>query len=180
MKPGYVLFFLLVTACQLTAQTSTIDLRSGLGTYRTGTLDMRGLMLETEVNYTFHPKLAVSGQLGFGRSTYGVGELSTFVASNATLFWSPFGNYLRNDFRLGAGVGFGDINDAFLSRAETRNGVLVDTDHTFSQRGGFGFNLVLENSYALSERLLVGGKLFVQSYSGTGNTGLLLKVGVRL
>ncbi len=165
---------------QLLSQPSNFDLRGGMGTYFAGTLDMRGLMLENELNYTLGPKLATSVQVGIGRSNYGVGEMSSFVQTNLTLFLSTFGNYRRNDFRLGAGVGYLNVKDVFLSRLETRNGVVVNTEYTFRQRNDVGVNLVLENTYALSERFLLGVKLFGQGYGGDGNSGLLLKFGVRL
>ncbi len=138
---------------------------------------MRGLMIENEFNYTLNRKLALSGQLGFGRSNTGVGTTSSFLQGNGTLFWSPFGNDGRHDFRLGAGVGYASITDAYVARAEFFNNHLIDEDHVFRYRHKTGVNLVLEHTYVLTRRLLLGIKLFGQTHA---NGGLLLKLGVRL
>ena len=160
-----------------TAQDFRFDLRTGTGVYHTGALDMRGLMVENELNYTLNRKFTISAQFALGRSNTGVGATSNFLQTNGTLFWSPFGNDGRHDFRLGAGVGYASIADAYTSRTEFLNNQIVDEDYTFRDRRESGANLVIEHTYALTPRLLLGGKAFVQTYA---NAGLLLKLGVRL
>ena len=74
-------------------------------------------------------------------------------------------------------MGCASIDDAFVARTEFLNSQIVDEDHRFRYRREMGFNLIIKHTYAVTERLLLGGMLFAQNYA---NAGLLLKLGVRL
>ena len=82
---------------------------------------MRVFTIENELNYTLSRKFALSAQFALGRSNTGVGATSNFLQTNGTPFWSPFSNDGRHDFRLGAGVGYASITDAYISLTEFLN-----------------------------------------------------------
>ena len=61
------------------------------------------------------------------------------------------------------------------------SGGLINTEYEFDNRNSFGLNVIIENSYLLTDKFLVGLKLFTQPYSnGDINTGAMLKIGLRI
>lgn len=160
---------------------SRIDLRLGIGTSLLGTGDMQTIMLENEVNMKLNSYFTFGGELGFGKSDYGVFEHASFIQLNANIFLSPFKNKGRNDFRIGTGPSWYSVSDAYRSSAHYQNGQPVDEDYKFDTRSSIGFNVIIENSYSITERYLLGLKLFTQPYqNGDINTGILLKFGIKL
>ena len=143
--------FLLLAAYAAQAQTSRFDLRVGFGPYETGALDMRGFMLENELNYRINARLTTGIHLGLGRSNRGVGETAAHLTGNVLLFCSPFGNDRRNDLRLGAGVGYSNASDAYVTSIESLGNQVIDQDYEFRSRSGAGFHLAIENTWALTE-----------------------------
>jgi hypothetical protein len=90
-------------------------------------------------------------------------------------------NNRRFDFRIGTGLSYYGISDAYEQSAYYENGVLVDLDYSFDKRKSFGYNIIIENSYLLNNRILIGLKLFTQPYfNGDINTGILLKLGLKI
>jgi len=182
-----ILVLLAVTLFGLNASAqvedpSRFDIRIGIGTSLLGTGDMRTFMLETELNYSLTEYFTIGGGLGMGRSNSGVSETASFFQGNANMYFSPFGNSGKNDFRIGGGLSFNSISDAYISSVELGpGGQIINQEVTFDQRNALGFNIILENSYWITDKTLIGIKVFTQPYvNGDINSGILFKVGFRL
>lgn len=160
---------------------SKVDLRFGTGLSILGSGDMITCNFENEVNYKLNRFLSASLSLNVGRSNMGVYETASFTQGNINAYFSPLGNNRRNDFRIGAGFTYYAISDAYMESAEYQGDELVDIDYVFRNRNSHGLNIVVENTFALSSRFLIGVKLFTQPYSnGDINSGILLKFGVKI
>jgi len=160
---------------------SRVDLRFGIGTSLLGTGDMQTIMFDNEVNMKLNSYFTLGGGLGYGKSDNGVFLQASFVQLNANIYISPFKNSRRNDFRIGTGPSWYSVSDVYQSSARYQNGQLVDAEYEFDKRSSIGFNLIIENTYLIKEKYLLGLKLFTQPYlNGDINSGILLKLGVNI
>jgi hypothetical protein len=158
-----------------------LDLRLGAGISLLGRGDMRTFNYENEINYTLNNYFSSSLSINLGRSNYGVFEMASFTQGNLNFYLSPFKNNKRFDFRIGTGLTYYGISDSYKHYYEYINGQLVNIDYTFENRISFGYNIVIENSYLLTDRFLIGIKLFSQPYfNGDKNSGILLKLGLKI
>lgn len=157
------------------------DFRFGVGTSFLSTGDMGTTMLENELNYFINNVLATSISIGYGRSEEGVFETASFFQGNFNIYLSPFKNNKRNDFRIGTGLSYINVSDAYLVSVDYSNGVVVDEDYKFDKVNSIGMSIILENTYSIREKFLVGLKLFTQPYeNGDINSGVLLKLGLKI
>lgn len=162
-------------------KTGNLDFRLGAGISLLGSGDMVTFNYENEMNYKLNQYFTSTASINLGRSNYGVSETASFVQGNFNIFLSPFKNNKRFDFRVGTGLTYYNISDAYESSQLWENGVLVDIDYEFDKRKSFGYNIIIENSYSLTNRFLIGLKLFTQPYfNGDINSGLLLKLGLKI
>jgi hypothetical protein len=60
------------------------------------------------------------------------------------------------------------------------NGTLLYNEYQFENRNLIGMNIILEDTYSITERLILGLKVFTQPYIGNINSGILLKIGVKI
>lgn len=183
MKNIIIIFIFLFISISLNAQKSNsgFDYRFGIGNSFLGTGDMLGVMYENEINYSINNYLSSGISLGYGKSDYGASETASFLQYNLNVFFSPFKNNKRNDFRVGMGLSYLKISDAYMSSASWTNNQLIDTDYVFDLRISYGCNFIIENSYSITDKFLLGLKLYTQPYfNGDINSGILLKLGVRL
>jgi hypothetical protein len=142
---------------------------------------MRGVMFENELNFTPNNYLAVGLSVGYGKSDEGVYVLASFIESNANVYLSPFKNNKRNDFRLGAGISYFKVSDSFLFSEEWGGGVLIDADYKFEFRSTYGLNIIVEDTYMITDKFLLGLKIYTQPYfNGDINSGVMLKVGMKI
>jgi hypothetical protein len=179
--------FLLITLISLSIQvigqdkTDKLDFRFGAGISLLGSGDMMTFNYENEINYKLNQYFTSSLSINLGRSNYGVYETASFTQGNINAYFSPLKNNKRFDFRIGTGLTYYRVSDAYEQSAYYENGVLVDVNYLFDNRNSFGCNLIIENSYSLSDKILIGLKLFSQPYlNGDINSGLLLKLGLRI
>lgn len=178
----YLLFILLICSTKLYAQEDSTrwGFRFGAGPAILGSGDMWALNFENELGYKLNRHISSALSLQFGRSNSGVWETTSFTQGNLNAFYSPFGNNRKNDLRIGGGTSYYGITDVYLTSAYYENNVLIDQDFAIEMRRSWGYNIIIENIYALSNRFDIGIKLFTQSYfNGDMNTGLLFKVGVK-
>jgi len=162
-------------------KSNKLDLRIGAGISFMATGDMKTFNYENEINYKLSPYFTSSASIVLGRSNYGSLETASFTQGNLNFYISPFKNNRRFDFRIGTGLTYYGISDAYQSFVKYENGVLVDLDYSFDKRNSFGCNLIIENSYLLTNRLSIGLKLFTQPYLNKDiNSGLLLKLGLKI
>ena len=158
-----------------------LDLRFGVGTSLLGTGDMLTIMFENELNYKLNDFFGLAGSVGYAKSDNGVFHQSSFIQFNTNVYFSPFKNSGKNDFRLGTGVSWYAVSDVYQSSATYQNGQLIDSEYVFDQRQSVGFNAVIENTYSITEKYKLGIKLFTQPYqNGDMNSGALLKFGVAI
>jgi len=177
---GYLLMVLFLITIPLSAQEEKkmFDVRFGIGTSLLGSGDMRTLTIENELNYKISRYFGGSLSMDFGRSNAGVYETASFIQGNLNLFVSPFKNSGLNDFRIGAGLSIMNVSDAYLQSADYVNGQLVDADYQFDLRNSLGYSIIIEDTYSITDKFLVGLKVFTQPYSnGDINSGILLKFG---
>jgi hypothetical protein len=161
--------------------TNKLDLRLGTGVSLLGSGDMITFNFENELNVKINQYFSSSASINLGRSNYGVSETASFVQGNLNVFFSPLKNNKRFDFRVGTGLSYYNISVAYESSQYWENGVLVDTDYEFDNRNSLGFNIIIENSYLITDKFLVGLKLFTQPYNnGDINSGVMLKFGLIL
>jgi hypothetical protein len=172
-----ILFSLSVNAQK--AQTR-FDFRFGVGTSLLGSGDMRTIMVENEINYSSNMFLTFAISTGYGKSDQGVYETSSFIQGNANIFLSPFGNNKKNDFRIGTGFSYLNVSNVYIKSSELINGTLLYNEYQFENRNLIGMNIILEDTYSITERLILGLKVFTQPYIGNINSGILLKIGVKI
>ena len=173
---------ILLGSLQLAAQDSEKkwDLRFGAGVSLLGTGDMTTLNLENEMNFVFNPYLETSLSIAYGRSNSGIYEATSFIQGNLNIFVSPFKNTRRNDFRAGAGISLMNVADAFQNEAECGVGPEQTPFCHFDSRNSFGYNIIIENTYLVTQKFLAGLKLFTQPFvNGDLNSGITLKFGLK-
>jgi len=177
----YTLFWIILICASVSTQAQETDLRFGVGGSLLGTGDMRAIMLENEANLKLNRYFALSGGLGLGTSNDGAFDQASFLQLNANVYVSPFRNTGRNDFRLGTGLSWYTVSESYNALSISHTGEIVDSKLQSDQRNALGFSLIIENTYSVTERLLVGLKAFTQPYqNGDINSGILLKFGVKL
>ncbi len=174
-----VIFF----SAQLFGQENVrkVDVRLGAGLSLLGTGDMRTFNYENELNIKLNKYFSSSISINLGRSNRGVFETSSFTQGNLNIFISPFKNTGRLDFRIGTGLTYYNISDAYISSQYWVNRVLINNSCKFDNRNSFGYNVVIESSFLITDRFLVGVKAFTQPYiNGDINSGAMLKLGIAL
>ena len=178
-----LLTIILISSFQLSAQFSTkkFDVRFGAGSTLLGSGDMITLSFENELNYRINQYFTGALSLVYGRSNKGVWETASYVQGNLNIYVSPFRNNRRNDFRIGTGLSIYDVTDAYEQSTTYDNGIIVDVDHIIENRNSFGYSIIIEDSYRINEKFLIGLKLFTQPYTnGDINSGGFLKFGIIL
>ena len=109
-----------------------------------------------------------------------VNEKVTFIQGNANMFFSPFTSLRKYDLRLGTGLTYYIIHENTIVAETYINGFLTERVYEAGTYNSLGFNVIIENNFNLSDRYLVGLKLFTQPYfNGDINTGAILKFGVK-
>ena len=160
---------------------SKYDLKLGIGTSLLGTGDMQTIMFENEINFKLNKYFTLGEGLSFAKSGFSVLEQASFIQLNSNIYISPFKNNRQNDFRFGAGLSWYSISDFYQSSTVYIDEGLLDSEYEFSKRNSLGLNIIIENTYSISEKFLVGLKFFTQPYkNGDINSGLLLKVGLEI
>ncbi len=181
MKKSILILFIISTI-HLFAQedNSKFDIRFGAGVSLLGSGDMGALNFENELNYTFSSYFVSSVSVAYGRSNSGVYVSSSFIQGNLNVFVSPFKNTQKNDFRIGTGFSMMNIRETYNIPLLCGLGLDNTSPVLYDIRNSIGFNIIIENTYSLSEKLLVGIKLFSQVYTNDDiNSGVLLKFGLR-
>ena len=175
-------FFVLLISTQLIGQPKNhwIDLRLGTGLTLLGSGDMVTFNVENELNYHLGKYFTLAPSFTMGRSNVGVSETASFAQGNFNLFLSPLGSHKRIDFRIGGGYSLYRVSDAYMSGMELVGDEYVD-DYIFSNRTSSGFSIIIENSVQVTDRFLIGFKLYTQPYNnGDLNSGILMTMGLKI
>jgi len=169
---------LLFTNAQAQESDSKFDLRIGIGSSFLGSGDILAGTLENELNYKINNTFSTSGSLAFGKSKYDRYGAATFFQLNVNIYLSMFPRMIRNDFRIGTGLSYYSVSSARVSIFQLP-GESERISYRFEDDNTLGLNVILENTYSISKKLLIGAKAFIQPYiNGDINSGLLLKFGV--
>jgi hypothetical protein len=162
-------------------RVSKFNVRFGTGYSLLGTGDIITLNYENELNYLLSDYFTTSFSINFGRNNREAHRTASFVQGNWNLFVSPFKNNKRHDLRIGTGLTFYNIADAHRVSATYVNSTLVGSDYVLNHRNAWGYNILVEDTFLLTEKFLAGLKLFTQPYfNGDINSGILIKLGLRL
>ena len=157
--------------------SNCIDIRIGAGGSFLSSGDMFSLSVENELNYKLNHFLAASTSLNFGKSDYGVFKSASFYQGNINIFLSPFKNTKQNDFRIGTGVSYWDVSNAWEESSIYADNRFYYT-YIFEKNQSFGLNFIIENTYKINDHYLVGIKAFTQNYiNSSKNSGIMVKVG---
>lgn len=179
-----LLFILLLFSTPLLAQdeTENLDIRLGVGSTILGTGDMTTIAFENELNYIISSYFTTALSVRYGRSNKGVYETASYIQGNLNVFLSPFKNTGRNDFRVGTGLSFMNVSDArLLSASYNARGEATEIEYGFSQRNSYGYTVILEDTYTIKSKYLLGLKIFTQPFfNGDINSGMLLKIGLKI
>jgi hypothetical protein len=160
---------------------SRIDFRFGVGTSLLGTGDMQTIIFENEANFKLNRYFTLGAGLAYAKSDDGVFEQASFIQLNTNVYISPFKNSSKNEFRVGTGLSWYSVSDVYQSSATYQNGQLIDSEYEFDKRSSIGFNIIIENTYSIKEKYLLGLKLFTQPYqNGDINSGIMLKFGIKI
>ena len=183
MKKQFLILFMLALSSSAFAQQSPskFNLKLGLGTSLLGTGDMQTLLLENELNYKLTPYFTTSASINFARSNRGAYETTSYAQGNVNIFFSPLRNTGSHDLRIGIGLSYYSVSDAWQNRVVLQNGEVIEISYGFEDRDTVGVNGILEYSFAITEKLSLGAKVFLQVYGNEDiNTGSLLTFGVGL
>jgi hypothetical protein len=74
-----------------------------------------------------------------------------------------------------------NISDSYYFAQQCGVGIEQASPYHFDKRTSSGINIIIEDTYSISEKYLLGLKLFTQPYfNGDLNSGILLKFGMKL
>lgn len=183
MRKIITIGLLICLATYLSAQVNTkkVDLKFGIGTSLQGSGDMTTLSFENELNYKINKYFSISFAIDYGKSDRGVNASTSLVQGNLNIYFSPFKNSGKNNFKIGTGLSAMKVSDFYALSITQENYGVTTGDFVFEKRNSLGFNIIIENEYILSKKYLIGLKLFTQPYfNGDISTGGFLKFGVIL
>jgi hypothetical protein len=175
-----ITLFSLPVMGQQKKKTTPIDIRVGVGYSILGSGDILTFNYINELNYKLNPYFTTSFSMGLGRSLKDGAHTASYTQGNLNIFLSPFKNNKRNDFRIGAGLTYYGISGSDNVGFYYENGASYDHYDIYSRRSS-GFNVIFEDSFLVTQKILVGVKLYSQPYfNGDINTGVLIKMGLKL
>jgi len=181
------------------------DIRFGAGWSLLGTGDLGAANFENEFNFKFSRYFTTSASFVYGRvandspvvwTSYptngepysGVQHWYTsasFLQGNINIFISPFRNNRKNDLRIGGGISVYNIAEAYtqsyISMCEEwvpfYGEYIIGWE--YDKRTSFGWNIIIEDTYTIAGKFLVGVKAFTQPYmNGDINSGFIGKIGM--
>jgi hypothetical protein len=178
-KSLFLIAFLLISLSVIGQNSKNLDLRFGAGISILGTGDLTTFNYENELNLKFNKYFTGSVSLNLGKGNSSNYRSASFIQGNINVLISPFTNVKRFDFRVGTGLSLYGISDIYQSDFWVNN--TLYENYKFDRRSSFGFNVIIENSYLLNDKYMIGLKIFSQPYfNGDINSGMMLKLGIKL
>lgn len=179
MKKTIILLLALNFLFYLNAQQkmSRFDFKFGSGIGFMGDGDMLTLGFENDLNYKINNYLSAGILLNYGKSDHGVDIHSDYLMGGVNIFFSPFKNNKKNNFKIGTGYSFFNNTNVYEKSWDSIQGF----EYTYDRRKTGGLNLIFEDEQIVYEKFLIGGKLFLNgSISGANMIGAVVKFGVLL
>ena len=178
-----ILFIVLIIYLPANAneKLSGYDIRFGAGFTSLGTDDMGMDSEEIEINSTVNKHWAGSLSIAFGRNRPKETSIGKYVQGNFSIFFSPFDNEGTWDGRIGFGLTYWDLNYTFYSYSWVTGQPQEKQAHPGSSNA-LGYNIIVENSWMVTNRVLLGFKVYLQQYFDDHNhLGLLMfKFGIKI
>jgi len=154
----------------------------GAGISLLGTGDVLALNIENELDYLLSSNIETSVSFVNGRGFVSYDSFSNaFIQGNFNLALLPFGNYRSYALKLGVGISYQSFHGVNSLIGGWVNGEFVVNDYSVRNLKQFGYNLIIENAYKLSEKYSISFKIFAQPFrNGDINSGGILKLGYQL
>ncbi|MFK7920587.1 MAG: hypothetical protein AB8H47_01460 [Bacteroidia bacterium] len=146
-----------------------------------GSGDMTLINMENALEYKLNRYFTPSLSLALARSDRGYYLTTSLIQTNANIFFSPFGNDGKNDFRIGAGISGMRVSNFYQSGTQFVTTQFVETIYTFEQLSTYGFNVILEDNFRVSEHIFVGLRMSYQLFENGDQIiggGLNLGIGI--
>jgi len=162
-----IILTLIITISHSEEKNQKFELKFGTGSSLLGDGDMLTILFENELNYKHNRYFTESITINYAISHSGSFDLSSLIQSNINIFLSPFRNNRKNNFKIGAGLsimGISNVGNQYFDR------------HT-----SYGYNMIIEDEFNISEKCLLGIKTFIQPYTNGDITfGTVFKFGIKL
>lgn len=180
---AFVNILILLGAASLNAQSpisshrfmGKLSLEQGLA----GTGDMTLIRMENALEYRLNRYFTPSVSLALAKSDRGYYLTTSLIQSNANIFFSPFGNDRRNDLRIGAGISGMRVSSFYENGRRFEAGQLVETTYAFDQANTYGFNVILEDNFRVSQHFFIGLQMSYQLFeNGDQIIGGGLNIGI--
>ncbi|MCT4665493.1 MAG: hypothetical protein N4A45_09700 [Flavobacteriales bacterium] len=161
---------------------SQLDYQFGAGMSFLGSGDISTILFENEVNYKINQYFSSSIGINIAkRNGHHSVVTASFLQGNLNAFFSPFKNNNKYNFRFGGGCSLMDISYNTYGALKLQNGIVQGQHPKLINKTILGFNIIIENSYTIKEKYIIGFKLFTQPfYDGNINSGSILKMGIKI
>ena len=162
-----IILSLIITISHSEEKNQKFELKFGTGSSLLGDGDMLTVLFENELNYKHNKYFTEAITINYVISHSGSFDLSSLIQSNLNIFLSPFRNNRKNNFKIGGGLSI--------------MGVTNVGNRYFDRHTSYGYNMIIEDEFNISEKCLLGIKTFIQPYTnGDINSGIILKFGVKI
>ena len=163
----------------LNASKFILKLSGGAGIAGTG--DMQMVLLENSLDFKINNYFTPSISVMYGKSDKGVFLTSSMIQGNVNLFFSPFKNNKVNNFKIGTGISFMNISNFYETARFFEAGAYLYSEYAFDKYNTTGLNIILEDDYQLTNRFMIGLKVFTRMYqNGDLIIGTTVNFGVNL
>lgn len=174
----------LLSICFLKGQNMANKLyyNVGSGISILGFGDVRTVNFQNELDYKINKYFSTSLSFihGQGLKSYGTPTLN-IVQANANILCSPFGNHRIWNLRLGSGISYHRNNAIRVTERTLVNGEIVEIRYREDRKRGWGYNIIIDNTFRLNSRYIAGYRVYTRPYlNGEINTGILVRMGIRL
>ena len=184
MKTKLSILLFLISSFSVFSQSSNskFDVRIGIGLKSSGVDDYFINTLENEVNYKLNRLISMGAGLDIGyKNNIEAKHGASFTQGFLNVFYSPFTNNGRFDFRIGTGLNYNRLTNYYRSFESWFGGVLECERYVYNTNKYLGINLTVENTYSIKDKWLIGLKLFfIRNNNSDTNYGIIFKSGVKI
>jgi hypothetical protein len=173
-----ILISLLICSIGIYAQEkfSRFSYTFGTGASLLGTGDMIVLYVENEVDYKFNTHLSGAININYATSGWGVNEHASLIQEQVIAFLTPFKAKEINGFKLGIGITMSQLSNVYESGSTYSGTTLINRTYGYFKESSSSLILIIEDDYEITDRYLMGFKLFAQA---DATYGMLVKTGIK-
>lgn len=203
MKKTTFFIIAIIIAFELNAQENQhkfdFKVGSGVSTFSTTWTPTLTLGFENEMNYKINSYFSTSVGVNYGRGDSRVDYYNHILIHNdyllgsLNIFISPFRNNKKNNFRIGAGFSYLNLNVTDSNENTTDNTTdfwpmsvpytSYSPSYTLEKINSGMYNVIIEDEQLVFSNYLIGGKLYFSAdgrHFGQMMIGCLLKLGILL